>query len=278
MQDVVMAASVKNLSYTYQVTSTSSFSSRVLENISFSVNEGDLLGVIGPNGAGKTTLFSCMLGLLKDYRGEIRIFNQDIRKNNSILKSIGYIPQQKSIEQTFPATVDEIVSLGMIDKENISKEKVASALKMVDLLDQKHKRIGELSGGQQQRVLIAKALVSEPKLLILDEPTTSVDVETQNKFYTLIKNLNQKNHISIIWASHDLDAVNKIANKVMCLNRTMFFHGDTSEFFGSNELIRMYSESSMQLHMHSHSNQKKELDSIYRQTDTDKDMSIRLNR
>jgi zinc transport system ATP-binding protein len=136
---------------------------------------------------------------------------------------------------------------------------------MVDLSDQKHKRIGELSGGQQQRVLIAKALVSEPKLLILDEPTTSVDVETQNKFYTLIKNLNQKNNISIMWASHDLDAVNKIANKVMCLNRTMFFHGDTSEFFGSNELIRMYSESSMQLHMHSHSNQKNELDSLYRQ-------------
>jgi len=142
---------------------------------------------------------------------------------------------------------------------------------MVDLSEKKHKRIGELSGGQQQRVLIAKALVSEPKLLILDEPTTSVDVETQNKFYTLIKNLNQKNNISIIWASHDLDAVNKIANKVMCLNRTMFFHGDTSEFFGSNELIRMYSESSMQLHMHSHSNQKKEPDQY-----TDKDMSIRL--
>jgi zinc transport system ATP-binding protein len=266
MQDVV---SVKNLSYTYQVTSTS-FSSRVLENISFSINEGDLLGVIGPNGAGKTTLFSCILGLLKDYRGEIRIFDQDIRKNSSVLKSIGYIPQQKSIEQTFPATVDEIVSLGMIDKEKISKEKVASALKMVDLSEKKHKRIGELSGGQQQRVLIAKALVSEPKLLILDEPTTSVDVETQNKFYTLIKNLNQKNNISIMWASHDLDAVNKIANKVMCLNQTMFFHGDTSEFFGSNELIRMYSESSMQLHMHSHSNQKKkELDSIYIQGHVD---------
>jgi zinc transport system ATP-binding protein len=265
MQDV---ASVKNLTYTYQVTSTS-FSSSVLDNVSFSLKEGDFLGVIGPNGAGKTTLFSCMLGLLKDYTGEIRIFDQDVKKNGSILKSIGYIPQQKSIEQTFPATVEEIVSLGMIGKENISKEKVASALKMVDLLDQNHKRIGELSGGQQQRMLIAKALVNEPKLLILDEPTTSVDVETQNKFYTLIKDLNQKNNISIIWASHDLDAVNNIANKVMCLNRTMFFHGDTSEFFGSNELIRMYSESSMQLHMHSHSNQKKNFDSIYRQEHVD---------
>jgi zinc transport system ATP-binding protein len=207
-----------------------------------------------------------MLGLFKDYQGEVRIFGHDIRKNNSlILQSIGYIPQQKSIEQGFPATVQEIVSLGLIRKKNGSKEKVDSALEMVDLPGQNHKRIGELSGGQQQRVLIAKALVSEPRLLILDEPTTSVDVETQNKFYTLVKNLNLKNNLSIIWASHDLDAVNKIANKVMCLNRSMFFHGNTSEFFGSNELIRMYSESSMQLHMRSHSNQNMNLNSGYSQ-------------
>ena len=266
MQDLV-AVSVKNLTYTYKVSSTS-FSSNVLDNISFSVNKGDLLGVIGPNGAGKTTLFSCMLGLFKDYQGEVRIFGHDIRKNNNlILQSIGYIPQQKSIEQGFPATVQEIVSLGLIGKKNGSKEKVDSALEMVDLSGQNHRRIGELSGGQQQRVLIAKALVSEPKLLILDEPTTSVDVETQNKFYTLVKNLNLKNNLSIIWASHDLDAVNKIANKVMCLNRSMFFHGDTSEFFRSNELIRMYSESSMQLHMRSHSNQNKNLHSGYSQGD-----------
>jgi len=266
MQDLV-AVSVKNLTYTYKVSSTS-FSSNVLDNISFSVNKGDLLGVIGPNGAGKTTLFSCMLGLFKDYQGEVRIFGHDIRKNNNlILQSIGYIPQQKSIEQGFPATVQEVVSLGLIGKKNGSKEKVDSALEMVDLSGQNHRRIGELSGGQQQRVLIAKALVSEPKLLILDEPTTSVDVETQNKFYTLVKNLNLKNNLSIIWASHDLDAVNKIANKVMCLNRSMFFHGDTSEFFRSNELIRMYSESSMQLHMRSHSNQNKNLHSGYSQGD-----------
>ena len=264
MQDLV-SVSVKNLTYTYKVSSTA-FSSKVLDNISFSVNKGDLLGVIGPNGAGKTTLFSCMLGLFKDYQGEVRIFGHDIRKNNNlILQSIGYIPQQKSIEQGFPATVQEIVSLGLIRKKNGSKEKVDSALEMVDLSGQNHRRIGELSGGQQQRVLIAKALVSEPRLLILDEPTTSVDVETQNKFYTLVKNLNLKNNLSIIWASHDLDAVNKIANKVMCLNRSMFFHGDTSEFFGSNELIRMYSESSMQLHMRSHSNQNKNLNSGYSQ-------------
>lgn len=262
MQDLV-AVSVKNLTYSYKLRSTS-FSSNVLDNVSFSVNEGDLVGVIGPNGAGKTTLFSCMLGLYKDYQGEVRIFDHDIRKTSShTLQSIGYIPQQKSIDPGFPATVQEIVSLGLTGKKNGSKEKIASALEMVDLSGLSDRRIGELSGGQQQKVLIAKALVNEPKLLILDEPTTSIDVETQDKFYALIKSLNQKNTLSIIWASHDLDAVNKIANKVMCLNRRMFFHGDTSEFFGSNELIRMYSESSMQLHMRSHSNQNKYLNSNY---------------
>ena len=248
---MVAVVSVTNLSYAYLV-STNSSALSVLNDISFTISEGDLLEVIGPNGAGKTTLFSCMLGLLKNYRGEIKIFGQDIRKNSSlVLQSIGYIPQQKSIEQEFPVTVQEIVSLGLIGKKNLSKDKLGQALEMVDLSCQNHRRIGELSGGQQQRVLIAKALVHEPRLLILDEPTTGVDVKTQNKFYSLIKNLNQKNNISIIWASHDLDAVNKVANKIMCLNRTMFFHGETSEFFANDELIRMYSESSMQLHMHS---------------------------
>ncbi len=263
MPDIMMSVvSVTNLSYTYQV-STSSSALSVLNDISFSINKGDLLGVIGPNGAGKTTLFSCMLGLLKNYRGEIKIFGQDIRKNNSlVLQSIGYIPQQKSIEQGFPATVQEIVSLGLIGKKNLSKDKLAHALEMVDLSGQNHRRIGELSGGQQQRVLIAKALVHEPRLLILDEPTTGVDVKTQNKFYSLLKNLNQENNLSIIWASHDLNAVKKIASKVMCLNRNMFFHGETSEFFANDELIRMYSESSMQLHMHSHLDKNKNPDSI----------------
>ena len=100
----------------------------------------------------------------------------------------------------------------------------------MDLSEHKNERIGELSGGQQQRVLIAKSLVNDPKLLILDEPTTSIDQATQDKFYSLIKKINLEKKISIIWASHDLDAVHKLANKVACINRKMFFHGDTCGF------------------------------------------------
>ena len=181
-----------------------------------------------------------MLGLIDDYRGDITIFGINIKKSKKPLQKIGYIPQQRLIDQSFPATVQEIVSLGTVGrKERTFEEEIISAIKVVELEDLKDRGIGELSGGQQQKVLIAKALINDAKLLILDEPTTSIDIETQNRFY-----------------SHDLDAGNKLPNKLVCINRTMFFHGNAHEFFESSELLSMYSESIMQAHMHMHSNQK----------------------
>jgi zinc transport system ATP-binding protein len=106
--------------------------------------------------------------------------------------------------------------------------------------------------GQQQRVFIAKALVGDPKVLILDEPVTGIDKQSTEIFYSILHDLNQKHNITIIWSSHDLDAVNKLANKVACLNKTLFFHGVSQEFFSNEELIKQYSESSMQQHMHHH--------------------------
>ena len=235
---------IARLSYAYS-------GSLVLDDISFSIKKGDLLGMIGPNGAGKTTLFSCMLGLIGGYTGTIKIFGNDIKKDTSALKSIGYIPQRKTIERNFPATLEEIVSLG-ITSGRVSKGMINAALDTVGLLEQKHRRVGELSGGQQQRVLIAKAIVNDPKLLILDEPATGIDLETQNKFYALLKKLNQEKKITIIWASHDLDAVNRIASSVACIDRSMFFHGKAHEFFENPDLLKAYSESSMQAHMHMH--------------------------
>ena len=225
-----------------------------LDNISFSVDEGDIMGMIGPNGAGKTTLFSCMLGILHDYQGKITIFGEDIKKNRKVFKMMGYVPQKNSIDRGFPATVAEIVSLGMVAGKP-SKEKIGSALEIVGLAAERDRRIGELSGGQQQRALIAKALVNEPRLLILDEPATGIDIEMQNRFYSLVKKLNQEKKITIILSSHDLDAVSKLANKVACINRSMFFHGDAHHFFEDEELLKKYSESSMQSHMHLHSYQ-----------------------
>jgi zinc transport system ATP-binding protein len=238
---------INRLSYAYSGT-------LVLSNISFTIDEGDILGIIGPNGAGKTTLFSCMLGLRDDYTGTIRILGEEIKKKKSkVFKSIGYIPQKNTVDQNFPATVEEIVSLGINVTGKTSNEKIALALETVGLLAQKDRRVGELSGGQQQRVLIAKAMVNDPKLLILDEPATGIDLEMQNKFYSLLKKLNQENKITIIWSSHDLDAVNRLATSVACINRSMFFHGKAHEFFENPDLLKAYSESSMQAHMHLHS-------------------------
>lgn len=240
----MQVVNIDNVSYRFN-------SALVLENISFTVDKGDFVGIIGPNGAGKTTLFRSMLGLLEDYQGRITFFGKDIRKNRNILQKIGYIPQKNSTDQGFPATVEEIVSLGITGRRP-SKNKINHAIETVGLFDQKTKRIGELSGGQQQRVLIAKALANEPELLILDEPVTGIDLETQNKFYVLLKKLNEENKITIIWASHDLDAVKKLANKIACVNRRIFFHGDATIFFENNELLKAYSESTMQAHMHLH--------------------------
>lgn len=240
----MQVVNIDNVSYRFN-------SALVLENISFTVDKGDFIGIIGPNGAGKTTLFRSMLGLLEDYQGRITFFGEDIRKNRNILRKIGYIPQKNSTDQGFPATVEEIVSLGITSRRP-SKNKINHAIETVGLFDQKTKRIGELSGGQQQRVLIAKALANEPELLILDEPVTGIDLKTQNKFYVLLKKLNEENKITIIWASHDLDAVKKLANKIACVNRRLFFHGDATIFFENNELLKTYSESTMQAHMQLH--------------------------
>lgn len=240
----MQVVNIDNVSYRFN-------SALVLENISFTVDKGDFIGIIGPNGAGKTTLFRSMLGLLEDYQGRITFFGEDIRKNRNILRKIGYIPQKNSTDQGFPATVEEIVSLGITSRRP-SKNKINHAIETVGLFDQKTKRIGELSGGQQQRVLIAKALANEPELLILDEPVTGIDLKTQNKFYVLLKKLNEENKITIIWASHDLDAVKKLANKIACVNRRLFFHGDATIFFENNELLKAYSESTMQAHMQLH--------------------------
>jgi zinc transport system ATP-binding protein len=234
---------IKNLTVRYD-------SVKALDDVSFSINQNDFLGIIGPNGAGKSTLFSCMLGLLQNYEGEIKFFSQDIKKSKKYLKEIGYVPQKPIFEKNFPATVKEVVRMGL--PRNVPEKRVDEVLQQVWIHELANRRIGELSGGQQQRVFIAKALVSEPKILILDEPVTGIDASSTEIFYSILRDLNQNQNITIIWSSHDLDAVNKLANKVACLNKTLFFHGISEEFFTNEELLKQYSETSMQQHMHHH--------------------------
>ena len=234
---------IKNLTVRYD-------SVKALDDVSFLINQNDFLGIIGPNGAGKSTLFSCMLGLLQNYEGEIKFFGQDIKKSKKYLKEIGYVPQKPIFEKNFPATVKEVVRMGL--PRNVPEKRVDEVLQQVWIHELANRRIGELSSGQQQRVFIAKALVSEPKILILDEPVTGIDASSTEIFYSILRDLNQNQNITIIWSSHDLDAVNKLANKVACLNKTLFFHGISEEFFTNEELLKQYSETSMQQHMHHH--------------------------
>lgn len=221
-----------------------------LDKVSLSIEEKDFLGIIGPNGAGKTTLFSCMLGLLNNYQGEIRFFGTNIKKSKQYLHQIGYVPQKPIFEKNFPATVEEVVGMGLT--KNQKEETIDKVLQKVWLHELSHRRIGDLSGGQQQRVFIAKALANDPRILILDEPVAGIDSQSKDLFYQILLDLNKKDNITIIWSSHDLDAVAKLATKVACLNRTLFFHGISEEFFHDENLLKMYSESSMQMHMHHH--------------------------
>ncbi|MBA4451732.1 MAG: metal ABC transporter ATP-binding protein [Nitrosopumilaceae archaeon] len=223
---------------------------KALDDVSFTVKEGDFLGIIGPNGAGKSTLFATMLGLNNKYDGIIKFFGQDIRKSKDYLKEIGYVPQKPIFEKNFPATVNDIVRMSLRKESN--EKKIDEILQQLWIHELSNRRIGELSGGQLQRVFIAKALVNNPKILILDEPVTGIDQQNIDLFFSILRELNSKQKITIIWSSHDLDAVNQLANHVACLNRTLFFHGESDDFFDNDELVKQYSEASMQEHMHHH--------------------------
>ena len=222
---------------------------KALDDISFGIAEGDFLGIIGPNGAGKSTLFRCMLGLHIQYDGGIKFFDQDIRDSKKYLSHVGYVPQKPVVDRNFPATIREVLSMSQNSND---PKKVDEALQKVWMHELADRRIGDLSVGQQQRVFIAKALVNSPKILVLDEPVTGIDMYNQDLFFQILGELNTKEKISIIWASHDLDAVERVANKVACLNKTLFFHGVSKEFFSDDEMLKKYSETSMQMHMHHH--------------------------
>lgn len=245
-----------------------------ISNISFYVGEGDLLGIVGPNGAGKTTLFRAILSL-QAYHGKIKLFGYEGNQYSDLLPMVGYVPQRVSFEQNFPATVYDVVEMGLLPKKKLRKgsdliqehgchwnrifgesvrdsEKIEKAMEIVGMDHLRERRISELSGGEQQRTFIASALVKEPVLLILDEPVTGVDMEVQNKFYSVLRKINRENRVSIVWASHDLTAISDHATKVACMNRDMFFHGEKEEFFSNKDLMKTYSESAMQMHMHNH--------------------------
>jgi len=226
---------IKNLSYAYE-------DREVLEDIDFTIQPGRFVGLVGPNGSGKTTLIKLILGLIKHKRGNIELFGTPIEKFKD-WDRIGFVSQKaNSFNTGFPASVFEVVSMGLTSKVGYlhffrkkHKEKIKEAIDLVGMSEYIHKNVGDLSGGQQQRVFIARALVSEPDFLILDEPTVGVDAENVQRFYEMLADLNRNKGITLLFVTHDIGTMTAYATDIACLNKHIHFHGDPSSFEQMNE-------------------------------------------
>ncbi len=193
----------------------------VLHNINIELTAGSFVGVVGPNGGGKSTLLKLILGLISPVRGDVYVFEKEPIMAR---KDIGYVPQHLSFDAIFPVTVLDVVLMGRVDRHltgpynKDDKEAAFSTIEQVGLSSLTNRRFSELSGGERQRVLIAQALISSPKLLLLDEPTANVDREVERKIYELLNRLNEK--ITVVVVSHNLNVVTCHSSHVTCINRT----------------------------------------------------------
>ena len=212
----------------------------VLENINLEVEKGDFGCIVGPNGGGKTTLLRLILGLNKPLRGEVTIFGGSPDDQR---QKIGYVPQFSKFDSNFPVSVLDVVLMGCLCKSfwfgRYSKEQVnqaIEALEAVGLQDFIHRSFADLSGGQKQRALIARAVMSQPELLLLDEPTASVDVHGTEQFYNMFAEMNKK--FTILIVSHDIGFVSSRVKSVICVRKTLQIH-PVSELTGDS-LQHMY--------------------------------------
>jgi zinc transport system ATP-binding protein len=203
----------------------------VIKNISFALPEGTITALIGPNGAGKSVLLKTILGLYP-YQGEINIFNENHLKK---LNLIGYVPQNYNFDSVLPLTVFEFLNLTINNKE-----KIMQVLQETDILNLKNKLLSKLSGGQLQRVLFARAILHQPKILLLDEPVSGTDIVGQKEFYEIIKNLNQQQKTTILMTSHEVTIVHTFAQRVLCLNHSLVCDGPITELFKEEILKKLY--------------------------------------
>jgi len=223
---------IQNLSFAYN-------SQEVLKDVSLTVKQGEFLALIGPNGGGKTTLLKLILGLLDADKGTIRVFGHPPRKASH---RIGYVPQDVHINKSFPVTAMDVVLMGRRTsgkrRAHHSKEDRGAAkntLETVGMGDFIQRRIGKLSGGQRQRVFIARALATDPDVLLLDEPTASIDPQGQSDFYTLLKDLNET--VTVVLVSHDLMILTSYVRSVACVNQQVHYHEEAEI---TEEMLTMY--------------------------------------
>jgi len=231
----------------------------VLDDITFSVSGGDYIGLVGPNGSGKTTLIKNILGILRPESGRIRLFDQDRSEFQDWFR-VGYLPQRlSSFNPGFPSTVEEIAALGLVARRRVPgfsgdahRNAVEKALQLLNIADIRKKKIGELSGGQQQRVLIARAIIHEPDLIILDEPATALDPETREQFYGMLTHLNRQKNATIILVTHDIGSIGQYANKLLLVDRRVVFYGSFTDFCASADMTDIFGMHSQHVICHRH--------------------------
>lgn len=217
------AVCIENLTVKYRETP-------VIKGISLNVEDRDYLGIIGPNGGGKTTLLRSIIGLVPHSSGEIKVYG---KKTGNLERLISYVPQITKLDKGFPITVREVVLTGMLNHKFIpfykykqrDKERADELLNMVGIYKLKERMISELSGGEFQKMLIARALAVNPRLLLLDEPTASVDANSREQIFSLLNELNK--NMTIILVTHDLLAVSSHVKTLACLNGSLVYHGAT---------------------------------------------------
>ena len=219
----------------------------VLKEAAFQILPGEYCAIIGPNGGGKTTLIRLLLGLEKPTSGEIKLFGVS-QKRFRDWNRIGYVPQRSAlIDGTFPATVREVVAMGRYARRGIfafesaeDKTAIAEAMELMGVSDLSDRLIGNLSGGQRQRVMIARALASNPDVLIVDEPNTGVDVESQHRFYELLRTLNRTKKLSILFITHDIGVIAEDITRVLFVNQTLLVSQNPAEVVRCDEMSRLY--------------------------------------
>ncbi|MDP8254186.1 MAG: metal ABC transporter ATP-binding protein [Candidatus Alcyoniella australis] len=216
---------VRGVSFAYAADS-------VLRDVYFHVDQGEFVGLIGPNGGGKTTLLKLVVGLLRPDAGDVLVFGRPPQRLGRLRADLGYVPQQHVVDWRFPVSAWEVVAMGGYAQRGVGRrvgrdlrQRSHELLELVGMERFADRPIGQLSGGQQQRVFIARALVTRPRLLILDEPTSGVDSWGQTRLFELIRELMQQMSLAVLIVSHDLGPMKKFADKLACLNRTMHFHG-----------------------------------------------------
>ncbi|WP_290597280.1 MULTISPECIES: metal ABC transporter ATP-binding protein [unclassified Archaeoglobus] len=221
-----------------------SYDKKVLEDLNFEIDRGEFIAILGPNGAGKTTLVKLILGLLKPEKGWIKVLGYNsFKERHKFVDLIGYLPQREEIVSELPLTVSQVVKLPLLSKgKRVGEEKVLKVLSMVGMDEEIAKRFGELSGGQQQRVLLARALVGDPEILLLDEPFNGVDIPSQEKIVEVLSDLTSKGKTVII-VVHNINPVLHEVDRVILLNRKVIATGKPNDVFTEENVIKAYGSS-----------------------------------